>query len=439
MIWIRTLAALLAWAMLAALAQWRLGGNSGMLVFAIGAGLQTFRLARQVQRFAQWLKTPDSAPPYALGVLDESAAMLYRYQRRRIREFEENQRMLQGMIAAAQALPDGAVTLNESLHIEWCNRMARRHLGLRLPADRGQYLLNLLREPEFVAYAQQEDWPEPILVRLSREGQERLMMMQLTAYASDQRLLITRDVTQIEKLETTRRDFVANVSHELRTPLTVLAGFLETMHDLPAEAIAPEQRDYYLSLMLEQSHRMQAIVADLLTLSTLESSPSAEPHEVSIGTLLEASRMQAEALSGDRHTFQWQIDETLDLLGAESELSSALTNLLTNAVRYTPDHGNIQVTWKLLPDGGACYSVRDSGIGIAAAHIPRLTERFYRVDRGRSRAVGGTGLGLAITKHIAMRHDAELRIESKPGQGSTFSLIFPPERVVMALSDPDEA
>ncbi|CAM4285247.1 phosphate regulon sensor histidine kinase PhoR [Kerstersia similis] len=430
MIWIRTLATLLAWAAVAALVHWRLGGNSGMLVFACGAGLQTFRLARQIQRFSQWLKTPESAPPYALGVLDESAAMLYRYQRRRIREFEENQRMLQGMIAAAQALPDGAVTLNESLHIEWCNRMARRHLGLRLPADQGQYLLNLLREPEFVAYAQQEEWPEPILVRLVREGQERLMMMQLAAYASDQRLLITRDVTQIEKLETTRRDFVANVSHELRTPLTVLSGFLETLQDLPTDAITPEQREYYLSLMHEQAQRMQTIVADLLTLSALESSPSADPQEISATDLIQAARLQAESLSSGRHTFSWQIDERLALLGAETELSSAFTNLLTNAVRYTPDNGTIDVSWRRLPDGGAQYSVRDSGIGIAAVHIPRLTERFYRVDRGRSRAVGGTGLGLAITKHIAMRHDAELRIESKPGHGSTFSLIFPPDRVV---------
>ncbi|CAK7059344.1 phosphate regulon sensor histidine kinase PhoR [Kerstersia gyiorum] len=430
MIWIRTLATLLAWAVVAALVHWRLGGSSGMLVFACGAGLQTFRQARQIQRFSQWLKTPESAPPYALGVLDDSAAMLYRYQRRRIREFEENQRMLQGMIAAAQALPDGAVTLNETLHIEWCNRMARRHLGLRLPADRGQYLLNLLREPEFVAYAQQEEWPEPILVRLVREGQERLMMMQLTAYASDQRLLITRDVTQIEKLETTRRDFVANVSHELRTPLTVLSGFLETLRELPAEAIPPEQHDYYLSLMHEQAQRMQTIVADLLTLSALESSPSADPQEISVSELVQAARLQAEGLSAGRHTFSWQIDDSLALLGSETELSSAFTNLLTNAVRYTPDGGTIDVAWRQLPDGGARYSVRDSGIGIAAVHIPRLTERFYRVDRGRSRAVGGTGLGLAITKHIAMRHDAELQIESKPGQGSTFSLVFPSDRIV---------
>ncbi|AIT26518.1 phosphate regulon sensor kinase PhoR [Bordetella holmesii 44057] len=339
---------------------------------------------------------------------------------------------MQGMLAAAQALPDGVVTLNEDYQIEWGNRMARRHLGLRLPADRGQNLMNLLRSPEFVAYAHRSNWPEPILVRVGQSGQERVMMIQLATYASSRRLLITRDVTQIEKLETTRRDFVANVSHELRTPLTVLAGFLETLHDMPPEALGEEQRSQYLAMMLEQAQRMQAIVEDLLTLSTLESSPGTDPVAVNIQALLQTARQQAEALSGGRHHFEWQVDANLDVLGSGSELASALSNLLTNAVRYTPEGGHITVSWQGTPDGGARYSVRDTGIGIPARHIPRLTERFYRVDRGRSRAVGGTGLGLAITKHIVLRHDAELLIESEPGKGSTFSLLFPPDRVVPA-------
>lgn len=258
------------------------------------------------------------------------------------------------------------------------------------------------------------------------------MMIQLATYASNRRLLISRDVTQIEKLETTRRDFVANVSHELRTPLTVLAGFLETLHDMPAEALGEEQRGQYLAMMLEQAQRMQAIVEDLLTLSTLESSPGSDPVAVSISALLQTARQQVEALSGGRHVFDWHIDPDLDVLGNGTELASALSNLLTNAVRYTPEGGHITVRWEAAPDGGARYSVRDTGIGIPARHLPRLTERFYRVDRGRSRAVGGTGLGLAITKHIALRHDAELLIESEPGKGSTFSLLFPPDRVVPA-------
>ena len=208
--------------------------------------------------------------------------------------------------------------------------------GLRLPADRGHNLLNLLRAPEFVEYAHRASWPDPILVRLGQNGQERLMMMQLTAYASNQRLLITRDVTQIERLETTRRDFVANVSHELRTPLTVLAGFLETLRDMPDDALPAEQRAQYLDMMHEQAQRMQAIVEDLLTLSTLESSPGGDPRAVNIGALLQKARQQIEALSGGRHKLEWHVDESLDVLGAETELTSALSNLLTNAVRYTP-------------------------------------------------------------------------------------------------------
>jgi len=340
---------------------------------------------------------------------------------------------MQSMLSAAQALPDGIVTLNAEFHIEWCNRVARHHLTLNLPSDRGQNLLNLLRAPEFIAYAQREEWSEPILVRLSHGGQDRVMMMHLAAYASDRRLLITRDVTQIEKLETTRRDFVANVSHELRTPLTVLAGFLETLRDAPEDAISPEQHAQYLSMMHEQALRMQAIVEDLLTLSTLESSPGSDPHAVNISSLLQTTiRQQAEALSAGRHTFQWYVDDSLDILGAETELASAMSNLLTNAVRYTPEGGTIIVRWEGSVTDGATYSVQDTGIGISAQHIPRLTERFYRVDRGRSRAVGGTGLGLAITKHIALRHDAELAISSEMGKGSTFSLHFPADRVVSA-------
>jgi len=237
---------------------------------------------------------------------------------------------------------------------------------------------------------------------------------------------------RLEKLETTRRDFVANVSHELRTPLTVLVGFLETLREMPHDALSDEQRDQYLTLMHEQAQRMQTIVADLLTLSMLESSPGAPPRPVHMATLIDTARQQVQALSEGRHTFAWRIDDDLDVLGTDSELASAIANLLTNAVRYTPEGGRITVQWQALPNGSTRYSVTDTGIGIAAHHLPRLTERFYRADRGRSRAAGGTGLGLAITKHIAMRHDADLEIASTPGRGSTFALRFPPARTVRA-------
>ncbi|MGE8688136.1 MAG: phosphate regulon sensor histidine kinase PhoR [Achromobacter sp.] len=434
MIWLRTLFLIALWAVVASIAQWLIGDPAGWILFSAALAAMLVWRSWRLHLVSRWANNPDTSPPASVGPWDDILAPLYRYTRARARELAETQNTMHGMLAAAQALPDGAVTLNEDFQIDWCNRMARQHLGLRLPADRGHNLLNLLRAPEFVEYAHRAAWPEPILVRLGQNGQERLMMMQLTAYASNQRLLITRDVTQIERLETTRRDFVANVSHELRTPLTVLAGFLETLRDMPADALPAEQREQYVDMMHEQAQRMQAIVEDLLTLSTLESSPGTDPRAVNISALLQKARQQIEALSGGRHVLEWHIDETLDVLGAETELASALSNLLTNAVRYTPDGGTITVRWERDEDGGARYSVQDTGIGIPARHLPRLTERFYRVDRGRSRAVGGTGLGLAITKHIAMRHDAELLITSEQGKGSVFALRFPPDRVAVEAS-----
>ncbi len=432
MIWLRTLGTLLFWALVAASIHVVAGSAAGWIAMAAGLAIATVWRSFNLARVARWARNPDTPPPASTGSLDEIVAVLYRQRRAQARELAESQDSMQGMLAAAQALPDGAVTMDADFHIDWCNRVAARHLGLRLQSDRGSNLLNLLRSPEFIAYANQKDWPEPILVRIKQDGHDRLLMMHLTRYARDLRLLITRDVTQIEKLETTRRDFVANVSHELRTPLTVLAGFLETLREMPAEVLPAEQREQYLQLMHEQAQRMQAIVADLLTLSALESSPGSEPREVQMASLIDKARAQAEALSGGRHAFDWQVDDTLDVLGDETELLSAITNLLTNAVRYSPDGGAITVTWQRVVGGGARYCVADSGLGIAPHHIPRLTERFYRVDRGRSRAIGGTGLGLAITKHIAMRHDAELEIDSVLGKGSTFCLRFPAERVSVA-------
>jgi two-component system phosphate regulon sensor histidine kinase PhoR len=434
MILLRTLLWCALWAVLGLLVGWLLLPAAGWALFSLSLFVMTMWRSWRLTRVARWAREPETSPPAAVGAWDDVLAPLYRYMRAQSRALQENRNALQSMMAASQALPDGVVTLNEEFQIDWCNRMAMRHLGLRLPYDRSSNLLNLVRVPEFVAYAHRNDWPEPILVRLSNNGQERVMMIQLATYGKNQRLLISRDVTQIEKLETTRRDFVANVSHELRTPLTVLTGFLETLRDMPADALPAEQREQYVGLMFEQAQRMQAIVEDLLTLSTLESSPGAGPSVVNMSELLQRTRQQIEALSNGRHTFEWHIDDSLDLMGSPSELTSAFSNLLTNAVRYTPDDGLITVYWESDADGGAHYGVKDTGIGIAARHIPRLTERFYRVDRGRSRAVGGTGLGLAITKHIAMRHDATLNIESEPGKGSIFSLHFPPERVIRSAA-----
>ena len=330
---------------------------------------------------------------------------------------------------AAEALPDGAITLNTDMELQWCNQTACEHIGLNLATDRHHSIFNILRAPEFSRYARQSRWEGPLLLHINKDGLEKSLLLQLTPYGLGQFLIVTRDVTQVEKLETTRKDFVANVSHELRTPLTVLLGFLETLQDMPPESLPAEQRQRYEQMMLEQTRHMQSIVADLLTLSTLESSPTVEGEAVQVSNLIQSALKQAEAISGGQHSFVTNLDPNLAIQGMENELSSAVSNLLTNAIRYTPKDGTITVSWYVLDNGDACYSVQDTGIGIAPQDIPRLTERFYRVDKGRSRSTGGTGLGLAITKHIVVRHNAELQIQSRLGVGSIFTLRFPKSRV----------
>lgn len=439
MIWLRTLAWLLPWALLALIAGALKGAGAASVVFSLGLLMLLGWHILHLHRLIRWADDLSVPPPPTSGGWSHPMARLYRHVRTQDRELVHARDTMGSLLAAAQSLPDGAVMLDESFRIDWCNRVARQHLGLRLPADRGRKLLDLMRTPEFVRYAQQAEWPEPIL--MAAPGHHgRILQVQITTYAVRQRLVLTRDVTQLERLETTRRDFVANVSHELRTPLTVLAGFVETLRDLPPDAIPEAQRNQYLDLMQEQSRRMQNIVADLLTLSTLESSPATDhPTVVDMQGLIGVARQQAEALSGGRHQFDWQIARGLDLFGTETEMASGVSNLLINAVRYTPSDGRITVRWQLHPDGYARFTVIDTGIGIEAQHLPRLTERFYRVDRSRSRSSGGTGLGLAITKHVAKRHDAELDIRSEPGKGSTFALVFPPERLSISGSAPAPA
>jgi two-component system phosphate regulon sensor histidine kinase PhoR len=259
-------------------------------------------------------------------------------------------------------------------------------------------------------------------------GTSGVLALQLIPYGEAQKLLLARDVTQEERIETMRRDFVANVSHELRTPLTVLVGFLETVRELKLD---PQRTRDYLGMMQEQSARMHRIIEDLLTLSMLESAPPPAGERERIRPLLERVRFDAEALSGGRHALSLEGSPALDILGSEAELSSAFGNLVTNAVRYTPAGGEVRVRWS---DGaeGASFTVEDTGIGIAPEHLPRLTERFYRIDRSRSRETGGTGLGLAIVKHAVARHQATLDVESAPGAGSRFTIRFPPARTLQA-------
>ena len=421
------------------------GSSLGWVGMALGFGALTTWRRYQAARVASWLKAaPAQSPPENVGPWTDVVRHLEHNLQLQSELLLQAQETSDAVMAAAQALPVGVIALDSSMSIIWFNKSARQQLGLDEQVDLGTNLLHLIREPEFVRYARQRTWPDPLILKTLQGQQEKLLMMQFVIYAREQRLLITRDLTQIDKLETTRRDFVANVSHELRTPLTVLAGFVETISEAPTGALSDDQVQQYFGLMREQANRMQSIVSDLLTLSNLETSPVAEQEVVNVADTLQTVRQQIEALSAGKHKFEWDIEAGLDLLGAPSELTSAFSNLLTNAVRYTPEGGLISVRWAKeglqgekseqseQSEQGARFSVKDTGIGIAAEHIPRLSERFYRVDRSRSRAAGGTGLGLAITKHIAMRHEADFQIESRLKQGSTFSLVFPENRLSRA-------
>jgi two-component system phosphate regulon sensor histidine kinase PhoR len=385
----------------------------------------------------RWVIHKHPLPPTS-GTWDELFARLYRQERASSHLYGELTEALAGFRRAAQALPDGVVTLNRDNQILWFNAHAADHLHLKLASDTGNNISNLLRAPEFLAYLASAAWDNPVLIRMRdmRPAPDRLLSLRLCAYGDGQKLLLTRDVTNIEKLETMRRDFVANVSHELKTPLTVLSGFLETIRELP---LSPEQTGQYLTLMSEQSHRMENLVADLLTLSALEGSNHPDEQRVDVARLLTQIESTARHLSEGRHTIEFHVEAGLDLLGADSEISSALGNLVSNAVRYTPTGGTIVVRWEQQEQEegvGARFSVTDNGIGIDPVHLPRLTERFYRIDRGRSRESGGTGLGLAIVKHALTRHLAVLDVQSTPGTGSCFAAIFPPRRVLLQSRSP---
>jgi len=424
-----TLTSIVLWGLLGWLLGMWLSPQAGWIMFSLGLCIMLLARGVQLARIRAWSRDVDAPPPAALGPWDDVLAPVYRKLRGYRQELAARAQQLDDLLLAGQALPDGVITLDADMAVALCNQTACAHLNLNLDTDRGHSIFNILRAPEFLRYAREKRWGEPLTLHLHGAGQEKTLRLQLIAYGKDQGLLLTRDVTQLEKLETVRRDFVANVSHELRTPLTVLAGFLETLDALSPETLSGEERSRYHGLMQQQARRMQALVDDLLTLSALESSPARQGEPVRIVACIHAALQQARILSGGQHVLNEQLDEDLGIVGAPDELTSAISNLLTNAVRYTPAGGTIIVRWQSLPQGGACYRVEDTGIGIASTDIPRLTERFYRVDRSRSRATGGTGLGLAITKHIAMRHDAQLHIQSWLGEGSVFSLEFPAARV----------
>jgi two-component system phosphate regulon sensor histidine kinase PhoR len=395
-------------------------------------------------KLLSWLRGGDASANGAKGGLwGEITERVRRQLRAREQMTMASDARLQDFLAALQVSPNGVVLLDEQSRIEWFNQMAAAHFGLEAQRDLLQHFGNLVRDPGFAHYFVARDYQRGVIMP-GREGTPARpvkLSVHLHPYGGGRLLLLSRDITAVEQAEAMRRDFVANVSHEIRTPLTVLAGFVETLQNLP---LNDGERQRYLALMAQQSDRMQTLVSDLLTLSKLEGSPAVGTTEwTRVQLLMEQVAQQVSALEAVLHpgtesarTVQFDQAATSEISGAQNELLSAMTNLACNAVRYTPIAGSIRVRWQELPDGRAEFSVQDTGPGIAAEHLPRLTERFYRVDRSRSRDTGGTGLGLAIVKHVAQRHGAELRIDSTPGKGSTFSLVFPASRVRHAQKEP---
>lgn len=410
----------------------------GATVGALAAAVCLFviDLAR-AGRLERWLRRVDSghddAPfPVMNGLWGEIADRARRALRASEQRTAQAQARLEEFLSAIQASPNGVTLLDAEGRIEWCNQTSADHLGFDPQRDAMQRVVNLVRDPAFVAYVQSGDDAREVVIagRGSTAAAPRRVSVRLHAYGEGRRLLLSRDVTLVEQAEAMRRDFVANVSHEIRTPLTVMSGFVETLQNLRLEEA---ERVRYLGLMAAQARRMQALVSDLLTLSRLEGSPLPSGQEwTSTLDLLAACEQEARGLAAALRKTQdlrFESDPDLEVTVEGSEWGSAMSNLVANAIRYTPAQGQVQVRWQALPEGGAEFSVRDSGEGIAPEHLPRLTERFYRVDRSRSRETGGTGLGLAIVKHVSQRHGGELRIESTVGVGSTFTLRLPASRV----------
>jgi len=363
----------------------------------------------------------------SLGIWQDIFSQLERSSKAWRQEITRSELEYRRFIQAVQASPNGLVMIDELDQIEWCNNICKEHLRLDPQRDARQQITYLVRHPDFVRYMSQEDFNEPLHLDFMGVNGNLMLMLQVFPYGDNRKLLLSQDVTILKRNESIRQDFVANVSHELRTPLTVLNGFLETLRDLP---LSDTERKKYIQLMSAQSSRMLSLVEELLILTRLDNSPlSPKTAIVKVPELIMRISEDGRELSNGNHIIRLSIVSNKNILGAETEIFSAFSNLLTNAIRYTPEGGEIHIYWEDTADGGAVYSVRDTGIGIAPEHIARVTERFYRVDRSRSRDTGGTGLGLAIVKHVAMRHNAQLNIESTLAVGSIFSITFNKDRL----------
>jgi two-component system phosphate regulon sensor histidine kinase PhoR len=400
-----------------------IGGLVGLASVVAFDALRGWRLMR-------WLRSAHDHPaPRDSGFWGELAYRIERALRALERSAEAERTRLSQFVSAMEASPNGVLLLDGGDQIEWCNSRAAEHFGLDPERDRRQRVTNLIRSPEFVAYLQSGDFDEPLTLHPLR-GPGSLQVL-VRRYGDDSKLVLSQDLTERERADRMRRDFIANVSHEIRTPLTVLSGFLETLRNLPLTEV--EQKRVQ-ALMSQQTQRMHELVADLLTLARLEGSPRpGSDRWLDVDALFAHAENEAVALSAKRHSITFASGVGAQIAGDETELRSALGNLVSNAVRYTPDGGRIEVGWRVADNGSGEIAVTDTGPGIARVHLPRLTERFYRVDSSRSRESGGTGLGLAIVKHIMQRHGGELDIASELGKGSTFKLVFPAVRVRLSV------
>lgn len=410
---------------------------SGYLAAALAVGLAILLAVylRQLARLEPWMRGARSIEPDNLtGICGDLYYHHARLRRRNRRHRRQLSQALERFNETAAALPDATVVLGERGEIRWLNDAAARDLGLRRPEDLARRIDNLIRTPAFGAYLHGEDYDERLQMPCP-EDDERVLSVAIVPYGENQKLLVAQDVTRLIRLEQMRRDFVANVSHELKTPLTVLAGYLETIGTNGDPSLKRWKRS--LELMQQQTERMTNIVNDLLFLSRLETKRLSVNQPVDVPQLIDAIRIEAEALSRRApkpHRIFAEADASLWLYGDESELRSAFANLVYNAVHYSPEGGEIRITWRA-QGGRPRFSVQDQGVGVPPQQIPRLTERFYRVDESRSRRTGGTGLGLAIVKHVLTHHQAELEVESELGKGSTFTCVFPPEKLIRRDDD----
>lgn len=372
-----------------------------------------------LHRLANWLEHPKSDNlPDGTGAWADIFSRLYRLRRLDEKNEAELTEWLARFRQAMHLLPDGVAIMDDVLFLEWCNPAAEKHLGLSMERDGGMRVTNLVRAPEFIDYIILGRYSQPLT--FTHRG--RKLIVQIIPFENRRQIVVTHDATEANRIEMMRRDFIANASHELRTPLTVVVGFLEIA--LSGARLDDATRQTHLKLMSEQAQRMQSLVQDMLTLSRLESVDyPLRSERVMMQSLVAQVADDARALSVGQHQISVQVDD-VDLTGSSDELLSAFGNLASNAVRYTPSGGRIEITWKVHP-GYLEFAVKDSGIGIKPEHISRLTERFYRVDKGRSRDTKGTGLGLAIVKHVLLRHGANLVITSEPDRGSVFTARFP--------------